>query len=219
MSSISNVVMTMYNLIEYSNNYSKTSRSSWKYYRDETALNDADTLANFPANSASFKFKQKITGLTGNDGTKDVKIMVPLKYLSNFWRTLEMLLINYGINLILTLSVNCVISNAAIQATTFAISSSKFYIPVANLSTQDNANVLQQLKSGFKCTITWNKYQSKTATQNAPNQYLDYLIDASFQKVNRLFVLAFNANDNRIGHSRDYLLNAKIEDYNVMIDE
>ena len=83
----------------------------------------------------------------------------------------------------------------------------------------NNANVLQQLKSGFKCTITWNKYQSKTATQNAPNQYLDYLIDPSFQKVNRLFVLAFNANDNRIGHSRDYLLNAKIEDYNVMIDE
>ena len=79
-----NVVMPMYNLIEYNNNYSKTSGSLWHYYRDETALTDAGVPHNFPGNSASFKYKQKITGLTGNNGTKAVKILVPLKYLSNF---------------------------------------------------------------------------------------------------------------------------------------
>ena len=65
-----------------------------QYYRDEPALNDTGNLANFLGNSASFKFKQKITGLTRSGGTKDVQIMVPLKYLSNFWRILEIPLIN-----------------------------------------------------------------------------------------------------------------------------
>ena len=84
------------------------------YYRDEPALNDADgTLVNFSGNSSSVKFKQKITGSTGDYGTKAVQIILPLKYLSNFWRTFEMALINCEINLILTWSANCVISNAA----------------------------------------------------------------------------------------------------------
>ena len=78
--------------------------------------------------------------------------------------------------------------------------------------------MLQQLKSGFKRTVNWNKYQSKTTAQNAPNQYLDYLVDLSFQGVNRLFVLAFNAIDNRIEHSRYYPPTTKVEDYNVVID-
>ena len=86
--------MSMYNLIEYSNNYSKTTGSLRQYYRDEPTLTDAGALANFPGNSVLFKIKQKITGSTGNDGTKDVKIMVPLKYLSNYRRTLEIPLIN-----------------------------------------------------------------------------------------------------------------------------
>ena len=94
--------MPMYNLIGYTDNYSKTSGSLQQYYRDEPALNDDGTLANFPSNSASFKFKQKITGSTGDDVTKNVEIMVPLKYLSKFWRTLEMHLINFEINIILT---------------------------------------------------------------------------------------------------------------------
>ena len=104
--------MSIYNLIEYSDNYSKTSGSLWQYYRVELALNNG-VIASFLGNSASFRFKQKRTGETGHDGRKDVKIMVPLKYLSNFWRTLEMPLINCGVNLIITWSANCVISNAA----------------------------------------------------------------------------------------------------------
>ena len=85
--------MPMYNLIEYSDNYVKTSESLWQYYKDEPNGN--------LANSESFKFKVKITGKTpAVDNEKDVEIMVPLKYLSNFWRTLEMPLINSEVNLI-----------------------------------------------------------------------------------------------------------------------
>ena len=76
-------------------------------------MTDASALDNFPGISASLKFKQKITGSTGNDDTKANQIMRPLKYLSNFWRTLEMPLIYCESNLTLTWSANCVISNAA----------------------------------------------------------------------------------------------------------
>ena len=85
------VVMPMYNSIEYSDNYSKTTGILWQYYRDEPSLSDNGVINNFPGNSSSFK--QKITCETGADCTKDVKIMVSLKYLSNFWRTLDMPLI------------------------------------------------------------------------------------------------------------------------------
>ena len=95
------IVMPMYTLIEYSDNYAKTSGILWQYYRDEPN----DNLAN----SESFKFKVKITGKTPNaDNEKDVEIMVPLKCLSNFWRTLEIPLINCEVNLILTWSSTCV---------------------------------------------------------------------------------------------------------------
>ena len=86
------IVMPMYNLIEYSDNYSKTSGNLWQYYKDEPNDNIAD--------SESFKYKVQITGKTPDDGnTKDVEIIVPLKYFSNFWRTLEMRLINCEVNL------------------------------------------------------------------------------------------------------------------------
>ena len=117
--------------------------------------------------------------------------MVPLKYLSNFWRTLEMPLINCEITIDLNYSENCVIvpTNVAAQATTFSITDTKRYVPVVTLSTQDNAKLLQQLKYGFKRTINWNKYQTKVSTERI-NQYLDFLIDPSFQGVNRPFVLS-----------------------------
>ena len=105
------------------------------------------------------KYKEKITGSTGNNGGKAVKIMVPLKYLINFWRTLEIPIIDCKINLILTWSANCVIYNAtANQATTFAITDTKLYVLVVILSTLDNSKLLQWLKSEFKRAINWNKY-------------------------------------------------------------
>ena len=96
--------MPMYNLIEYSDNYAKTTGSLWQYCKDIPARDNNDELINFAAGNPtdSFDFKVKITGRTGNDGTKNVEIMVSLKYLSNFWRTLEKPLINCEVNLILT---------------------------------------------------------------------------------------------------------------------
>ena len=129
--------MSMYNLIAFSDNYSKTTRSLWKYYREQPSLNDDDVINNFLGNSASFKFKQKITDKTGADGTKNIEIMVPLKYLSSFWRAPEMPLINCDVNLILTWFEYCVMSDAAAatQATTFAMTDTNFYVPVVTLST------------------------------------------------------------------------------------
>ena len=89
--------MSLYKLIEYSDDFLKTSGGLLKYYRDEQAIGNNGNIIDFSANnnnSALFKFKQKITWQTGNGGTKDVEIIVPLKYLSNFWRTLEMPLID-----------------------------------------------------------------------------------------------------------------------------
>ena len=96
--------MPMYNIIEYSDNYAKTTGSLWQYCKDKPARNANNEIIIFSEDDTtdSFKFKTKIKGQTGNDGTKDVEVMVPLKYLSNFWRTLEMPLINCEVNLILT---------------------------------------------------------------------------------------------------------------------
>ena len=151
--------MPMYNLIEYSDDYLETLGSLWEYYRDEPALTDVGIIANFHAadNSASFKFKQKITGVTDDDGSKNVEIIVPLKYLTSFQRTLEMPLINCEINLILTWSDKYVSAND-FKATTFTITDTKLYVPFVALSTQDNAKLLEQLRLGFKTTINWNKY-------------------------------------------------------------
>ena len=186
------IVTPMYNLIEYSDNYAKTTGSLWQYCKDIPARDNNDEIIAFDVNnlSDSFKFKAKITGQAGNDGTKDIKIMVPLKYLSNFWRTLEMPLIDFEVNLILTWSSTCVIASVIVanQAATFAITDTKLYVPVVTLSTQENTKFLQQLKSGFKRVINWNKYLSKPELL-AQNPNLNHLVEPSFQGVNRLFVL------------------------------
>ena len=118
-----------------------------------------------------------------------------------------MLLTNCETDLILTWSENCVISNAAPnQATTFAIIYTKLYVLsdtklyVLSLSTADNAKLLQQLKSGSNSQLTGINLNQKITPQNAPNQYFDFFIEPTFQEVNRLFVLTFNANDSRIEH-------------------
>ena len=98
------VVMSMYNLIEDSDNYSKTFGSLWQYCKDIPAVDDNNAIVNFTDNNLtdSFNFKVKITGQIRDDGTKNVEIMVPIKYLSTVWRTFEMPLINCEVNLILT---------------------------------------------------------------------------------------------------------------------
>ena len=138
----------------------------WKNYKDIPAVNNSGTIVDFNGANAtdSFNFKTKITGQTDNNGRIDnVEIMVPLKCLSNFWRTLEMPSVNCEINLILTWSADCVIiyTNFANQVPTFAITETKktnLYVPIVTLSTQYNSKLLPQLKPCFKRTISWNKY-------------------------------------------------------------
>ena len=142
--------------------------------------------------------------------------MVPLKYLSNFWRTPEMTLINCEVKLIWTWSSNCIITTST-GAGTFEITDTKLYVPVVTLSTKENAKLLQQLKSGFKRVINWNKYLSKPELSRR-NANLNYLIEPSFQGVNRLFILAFENDTQRTSHSGYYLPSAEIKNYNIMIN-
>ena len=156
--------MPIYNLIEYSDNYSKTSGSLWQYCKDIPAVNNNGDIVDFNGTNATDSFNFK-TDQTNNNGRIDnVEIMVPLKSLSNFWRALEMRLINCEVNLILIWSTNCVIvySNVVNQVPTFEITETNLYVSVVTLSTHDNAKLLPQLKSSFKRTISWNKYLSKT---------------------------------------------------------
>ena len=206
------IVMPMY-LIEYSDNYAKTSGSLCQYFRDEPHDNNTEDFE-------SFKSKIKITGKTpnnnNNNNVKDVEIIVPLKYLSNFWRNLEMPLINCEVNLILTWSSTCVITHSN-GAGAFAITDTKLYVPVVTLSTQENTKFLQQLKSGFKRVINWNKYLSKPELL-AQNPNLNHLVEPSFQGVNRLFALAFENDNHRTIYDRYYLPNVEIKDYNIVIN-
>ena len=123
--------MLMYNLIEYSDNYSKTSGRLWQYYKNDPN----DNITESESVKSEIKVPERAPA-AGN--TKDVEMIVPLKYFSNFWRTLEMLLINCEVNLILTWSLTCVISSANGE-TKFKITETKLYVPVVTLSTQDNA--------------------------------------------------------------------------------
>ena len=140
----------------------------WQYCKDIPAVDNNNAIVNFTDNNFtdSFNFKVKMTGQTGDYGTKSV-----------FWRSLELLLINCEVNLILTWSANCVIvsTNVANQNATFAITDTKLYVPVVTLSTQDYAKLLQQLKSGFKRVINWNQYLSKPELL-AQNTSLNHLV-------------------------------------------
>ena len=201
--------MPVCNLIEYSSNYLKTSGNIWHYYKDERNVSLTD--------SELFKSKIKITGNTPADGnTKDLEIIVPLKYLSNFWRTLKMPLMNCEINLILTWSSACVITNST-GAGRFAITNTKLYVWVVTLSTQDNAKLLQQFNSGFKRIINWYKHQSDQK-KHAQNQYFNHLVDTIFHGVNKLFVLSFEHENGRTSNSEYYIPKLDIKDYNVKID-
>ena len=156
--------MPIYNLIEYSDNYSDSSGSLWRFKRDEV-VNNEDVTNN--DNAPSFKYKASlITDTEANETKNGVKIAVPLKYLSNFWRSLEMPLINCKVELSLKWIENCVLTSAAIGANanatgadsaTFKITDAKLYVPVVTLSAEDNVKLVKQLNEGFKRPVYWNK--------------------------------------------------------------
>ena len=142
----------MYNLTEYSDHYSDTSGSLWQFKRDEVPANNADLT---DTNSYSFKYKAALAGKTANSvnntnsSVKKTKTVVPLKYLSNFWRSLEMPLINCKIDLESNWIQDCILSSAG---------DAKLHVPIVFLSTKDNVNLTKQLSNGFKRSVFWSSY-------------------------------------------------------------
>ena len=217
------IVMSMYNLIEYSDNCQDSSATLYQYKRDEPPEDNAiaDLTTN---NSSSFKYKVKLLSnpvLDGNIAKRSVIIVVPLKYLSNLFRSLEMPLINCKIKLNLTWKKECVLSTDAGDAV-FIINDTKMFVPVVTLSKEDNKDFIEQQNKGFQRSIYWNEYKTKEINENADANVFKYInLDPSFQGVNRLFVMAYNnANDNptRNGQQKYYLPRIDLSKYNVIID-
>ena len=166
-----NITMPMYNLIEYSDNYSDTSGSLWQFKRDEIE-EDVDLNVD---NSSSFKYKSSFIGNTVADGAnrkkEGVKIVVPLKYLGNFWRSLEMPLINCKVELSLEWYENCILSSAGTSAV-FTITDTKFYVPVVTLKTEDNVKLSKLLSKRFKRPIYWYEYKVISNKNYNANEYI-----------------------------------------------
>ena len=220
----------MYTLLEYSKNYRKTTRSLWNYYGDESI----DPLS---SDSESFKYKTSITGNTCNVGAgeagyyankvdkNDAEVVIPLKDLINFWKSLNIPLIICKVELILKWSKNCVLADMTLannppRKLKFIMTDTKLYVPVVTMSKENAIKLLEQLKSGFKRTIKWNKYRLQMTIQ-PQNNNLNYLIDPTFTNVNRLFVLSFERNiigDNRDSFSDYYVAKVERKDFNALID-
>ena len=208
----------MYNLIEYSDNYSDTAGSLWQFRRYEIE-GDADLTIN---NASSFKYKANLISDTVADAAnrkkENVKIVVPLKYLSNFWRSLEMPLINCKIKFSLGWYEKRILSNDG-NAATFTITDAKLYVQIVTLRTEDNTKLSKLLNEGFKRYINWNKY--KVIFKGYNNEYIRERTDASFQGANKLFVLpyAIGANvTNEKSYRRCFLPKIEIKNYNIEID-
>ena len=219
-----NITMPMYNLIEYSDNYSDTSGNLWQFKRDEIEENADLTVDNL----SSFKYKSNIIGnLTIAETKNNVKTVVPLKHLSNFWRSLETSLINCEVKLSLGWNENCILSTGG-QNPIFLITDAKRYVPVVTLLAEDNAKLSKLLSRGFKRSVYWNKYKV------IPNKFVEIaanneektireLPDSTYQVVKILFVLAYNntADNNQVtidSFTRYFLSRVKIENYNIEID-
>ena len=217
------ITMPMYNLIEHSDNYQDSSATLYQYKRDEPP--EANAIADLTVNnSSSFKYKVNLLGnpvVAGNVARRNVKVVVPLKYLSNFFRSLEMPLINCKIKLNLTWKKECALSTDTGNAI-FIINDTKLYVPVVTLSKEDNKDFIEQQNKGFQRSIYWNEYKTKELTENADDNVFKYInLDPSFQGVNRLFVMAYNsANDQptRNGQQKYYLPRNDLNKYNVIID-
>ena len=165
-------------------------------------------------------------------GKKELEIAIPLKYLGNFWRALNIPLISCEVSLELKWNKNCVITSLeevqivagppAVKApptgAALAINDCKLYIPVVTLSKDDEIKLLTNLKSGLTREIIWNKYRSQMTTE-AINNNLNILIDPAFTNFNRLFVLAYQNADDRQSFSQFYLPRVMVKDFNVIIDK
>ena len=213
-----NITMPMYNLIEYSDNYSDTSGSLCQFKRDEIEK-DADLTVDaqhIPNNSSSYKYKSSL--ITNRNGAK---IAVLLKYLSNFWRSLEIPLINCKVEFSLVWNENCILTRLA-GNTTFTITDAKLYVPIVASSIEDNSKLTKLLNEGFERSVQWNKYKVIPNKVYNRDNYIRELLDTSYQGVRRLFVLAYdNTSDNPVtanSHRKYFLPRIQIENYNIEID-
>ena len=193
------IVMPMYNLLKYSDNQQDSTGSLYQFKRDEPP----DDNANVANNTSSLVYKSKLISGTDDNNVNNVKLVVPLKYVSDFFRSLEMPLVNCKIDLELTWHKDCMISSAdaaAGQVVSFMITNTKLHVPIATLSTTDNNNLTKQLNDGFKRSIYWNQYVSEPFPEppHKKTGITRFTLDAAFQGVNRLFILSFedtHAND------------------------
>ena len=216
------ITIPFYNLIEYSNNYQDSSASLYQYKRDEppedNTINDLATDA-----SSSFKHKVSLLGspVVANNIARINVNVVPLKYLSNIFRSLEMSLINCKIKLNLTWKKECVLSTDDGNAV-FIINDTKLYVPLVTLSKEDNKDFIEQQNKQFQRSIYWNEYKIKEINENADANVFKYInFDPSFQGVNKLFVMAYNranGQPTRNGQRKYYLPRIDLEKYYVIID-
>ena len=217
------ITMSIYNLIEYSDNYQDSSATLYQYKRDEPPEDDA--VADLTAdNSSSFKYKVSLLGnpvLNDAVAKRSVKVVIPLKYLSNFFRSLEMPLINCKIKLNLIWKKECVLSTGVGEAV-FIINDTKLYVSVVTLSKEDNKDFIEQQNKGFQRSIYWNEYKTKEINEDADANVFKYInLDPSFQGVYRLFLMTYNranGQPTRNGQQKYYLPRIDLEKYNVIID-
>ena len=217
------ITIPMYNLIEYSDNYQDSSATLYQYKRAEPP--EANAIADLTVdNSSSFQYKISLLGnsvVADNIARRSVKVVVPLKYLSNVFRSLEMPLINCKIKLNLIWKKECVLSTDDGNAV-FIINDIKLYVPVVTLSKEHNKDFIEQQNKGFQRSIYWNEYKTKEINENADANVFKYInLDPSFQGVNRLIVMAYNranGQPTRNGQEKYYLPRTDLEKYNVIID-
>ena len=178
---------------------------------------------------SSFKYKVNLLGnpvVANNVARLNVKVIVPLKYLINFSRSLEMPLINCKIKLNLTWKKECVLStddddDDEADNPVFIINDAKLYVPVVTLAIGDNEDFIEQQNKGFQRSIYWNEYKTKLRTENADANVFKYInLDPSFQGVDKLFVMAYDryGQPNRDERTKYHLPRIDLNKYNVIID-
>ena len=250
------IVMLMYNLLYYSKNFRKTTGSFWNYYPNKPKSGH-DNNANlrerilYPIkDSESFYYKTKLIGNVPDVADpsddddierelEDIKVVVPLKTISNFMFNLDFVLINSEIELILKWTEYCVLTEKATRECRtaedgspaldevpainrpkdlkFSVIDCKLYVPVVTLQTEYQNKLYKELKTGISIDFKWNKYRSQIINQTATSN-LNFLIDPTFNNVSRLFVLAFPNEDDRRSFPKYYTPTIEIKDYNVIID-
>ena len=169
-------------MIEYSDNCSDMSGSLWQFQRDEVTDNNADLTID---NSQLFKYKAALLGKTAhpvnntNSSVKNAKIVLPLMYLSNFWRSLEMPLINCKVYLELNWVEDCILSSGRNSAK-FAITDAKLHVSIVTLSTKDSANLTKLINEGFKRSLYWNNCETRTVKVIEQGTNIYKLLNTSF---------------------------------------